>query len=96
MRVLFTCHGAYGHFHPIAPLALAVRARGHEVVVATGPAFVDWVRRCGLPAEPSGLTAAEVDGHVAELGITDRRLLAFHRFSTVSVPPMFADLVRLA
>lgn len=96
MRVLFTCHGAYGHFHPIAPLALAVQARGHEVVVATGPALVDWVRRCGLPAEPSGLTVAEMDGQGAELGIADRRLLAFHRFSTVSVPPMLADLVRLA
>ena len=95
MRVLFTCHGGYGHFHPVAPLALAAQARGHDVVVATSPAFVDWVRRCGLSAEPSGLTASEADERVAELGITDHRLAAFHRFSTVAVPPMATDLLKL-
>ena len=95
MRVLFTCLGAYGHFHPVAPLALAVQARGHDVVVATSPPFVDWVRRCGLPAEPSGLTAAETHERVAELGVTDQRLAAFHMFSTVAVPPMATDLVEL-
>jgi UDP:flavonoid glycosyltransferase YjiC (YdhE family) len=96
LRVLFTCLGGYGHFHPVAPLALAVKARGHDLVVATGPDFVGWVRKCGLPAEPSGLTAAENDERVAGLGITDPRMAAFHRFSTVAVPPMATDLLELA
>ena len=95
MRVLFTCHGAYGHFHPVAPLALAVQARGHDVVVATSPAFVEWVRKCGLRAEPIGLTAAEFNERVDALGITDRRMAAFHLFSTVAVPPMATDLIEL-
>ena len=95
MRVLFTCHGAYGHFHPVAPLALALQARGHDVVVATSPAFLDWVNKCGLAAEPGGLTAPEVDERVAALGMTDPMLAAFHRFSTVAVPPMAADLLEL-
>ena len=95
MRVLFTSHGAYGHFHPIAPLALAAKARGHEVVVATGPDLVEWVRGCGLPAEKVGLAHGEHERRLAELTIGDPGLGVFHRFSTVAVPATLADLVRL-
>jgi hypothetical protein len=37
MNVLFTCVVGCGHFHPMVPLALALRDAGHTVVVATDP-----------------------------------------------------------
>ena len=55
VRILVTSFPAYGHFHPVAPLALALQAARHEVRVATGPNLVDWALRCGLPASAVGL-----------------------------------------
>lgn len=37
MRVLFTTQVGAGHWRPLAPLALALRAAGHEVAFATTP-----------------------------------------------------------
>ena len=95
MRILFTTHGAYGHFHPIAPLALAAHGRSHDVLVATGPGLVDWVARCGLRAVPAGPTVQAVDAALAQLPVDDARPAMFHRFSTVAVPPTLADLKRV-
>ena len=55
MRVLFTCVVGPGHFNPMAPLALAFRAAGHDVAVATDPGFVPHVRALGFEAFPAGL-----------------------------------------
>lgn len=95
MRILFTCHGAYGHFHPIAPMALAAHRKGHDVIVATGPDLVDWVDACGLRAAPMGLSSAEVSVRLAKLPVEDRAIAMFHRFSTIAVPPTIADLLEL-
>lgn len=54
MRVLVTSFPAVGHFHAVAPFALAARAAGHEVCVATAPDLVPWVITCGLPSRPIG------------------------------------------
>lgn len=56
MRVLATAFPGRGHFHAVAPLALALKARGHEVLVATGPDLIEWVDRCGLDAAAVGLS----------------------------------------
>jgi hypothetical protein len=61
VRILFSCHGAYEHFHPIAPMVLATQGKGHDVVVATGPELVDWVGACGLRAAPVGLSSEDVN-----------------------------------
>lgn len=95
VRILFTTHGAYGHFHPIAPLALAAQGKGHDVLVATGPGLTDWVARCGLRAVAAGLPADAVDAEVAQLPVDAARPAVFHRFSTVAVPPTLADLMRV-
>jgi UDP:flavonoid glycosyltransferase YjiC (YdhE family) len=95
VRILFTCHGAYGHFHPIAPMALAAQAKGHDVLVATGPELVDWVAACGLRAVPAGLSSIEVSERLAALSVEDPVLAMFHRFSTIAVPPTLADLLQL-
>ncbi len=59
MRILATSYPAFGHFHPLAPLALAARDAGHDVRVAIGPDLTGWVERCGLQACPVGLSRAE-------------------------------------
>jgi UDP:flavonoid glycosyltransferase YjiC (YdhE family) len=54
MRVLFSCHPAVGHFHPMVPLAKALAAAGHEPIFATSASFCPYVERAGLPAVPVG------------------------------------------
>lgn len=48
MRVLFVASPMVGHVHPLVPLARAVRAAGHDVLLATGPEGVEAARSCGL------------------------------------------------
>ncbi|MFF9405092.1 nucleotide disphospho-sugar-binding domain-containing protein [Streptomyces anandii] len=52
MRVLFVSYPAIGHVFPTVPLAWALRAAGHEVLVATGCT--------GLEAANAGLHVADV------------------------------------
>lgn len=61
MRLLFSCRPAYGHLFPLVPLARAARDAGHEVVFATGPTFVDEVRRLGFEAHPAGISVGEAE-----------------------------------
>ncbi|KUO15276.1 nucleotide disphospho-sugar-binding domain-containing protein [Streptomyces dysideae] len=51
-RVLFTTCPAAGHFYPMVPLAWALRAAGHEVLVATPGSLLPEVTRSGLPVVP--------------------------------------------
>ncbi len=61
MRILLTTQPAYGHFRPLLPLAEALRARGHDVQVATSRRFGPVVEAHGLPGEPAGLDWLESD-----------------------------------
>ncbi|HTV02212.1 MAG TPA: glycosyltransferase [Luteitalea sp.] len=54
MRILVATWGSYGDLHPALGLALGLRARGHDVVVATSPMFHDEVTREGLAFAPVG------------------------------------------
>jgi len=54
MRVLFTTWTIAGHFAPLVPIGWALRAAGHEVLVACPPGDTDQVVRAGLPALPVG------------------------------------------
>jgi UDP:flavonoid glycosyltransferase YjiC (YdhE family) len=60
MRILFTCIGAPGHFHPLVPLARLAEAHGHEVTFATGAAFCTVVEATGFRAVPAGFDYAGV------------------------------------
>jgi UDP:flavonoid glycosyltransferase YjiC (YdhE family) len=59
MRVLVSTNPLVGHLNAILPLAVAARAAGHDVVVATGPDLVPRVQRHGLPAWALGPPAAD-------------------------------------
>lgn len=54
--MLCTCLPAHGHFHPMAPLARALVAAGHEVAVATAEEFCPYLERPVSP--PSRLASA--------------------------------------
>ncbi|MFY1699385.1 MULTISPECIES: nucleotide disphospho-sugar-binding domain-containing protein [unclassified Solwaraspora] len=54
MRVLFASWAGGGHFAPLVPTGWALRAAGHEVLVACHPTETGPVVRAGLPALPIG------------------------------------------
>lgn len=54
MRVLFTTLPATGHFHPLAPLASAAAAAGHEIAFATAASFCPTVEAAGFRCCPAG------------------------------------------
>jgi UDP:flavonoid glycosyltransferase YjiC (YdhE family) len=55
MKILFTTHPGAGHLHPMAPLARELARRGHDVRVATSPAFAEAVVHAGLVPMPAGI-----------------------------------------
>ena len=103
MNVLLTCVVGYGHFHPMVPLALALRDAGHNVVVATDPSFCAYVERVGFEAHPAGLDqpvarerflAAVPD--LDEIPITERMPITQSvMFGRTRVPVMLDDLTRI-
>lgn len=65
MKILFTTHPGAGHLHPMAPLARELARRGHDVRVATSPAFAGAVTDAGLVPLPAGIPWLEsaADAH---------------------------------
>jgi UDP:flavonoid glycosyltransferase YjiC (YdhE family) len=100
MIVLFTCVVGHGHFHPMIPLARALEAGGHRVVVATDPGFCAYVRRVGFEAHPAGLDQPEAQARFvaqtpgwAQTPPEDRMPLQFPGlFAGVRAPRMLDDL----
>lgn len=93
MRLLFTSFPAFGHVHPMVPLALAAMAEGDEVLWATGPDLVEWVAACGVPAAAAGLDYVTQAREARQR--FDGPLRAAHLFTSVAVPPMVTDLLEL-
>jgi glycosyltransferase (activator-dependent family) len=64
MRILFTVIPEKTTFLHTVPLAWALRAAGHEVVVASAPGFTGTITQAGLTAVPVGRDASlwRVDG----------------------------------
>lgn len=67
MRVLLCCAPGFGHFHPLVPAALALRAAGHEVAFATAERFCrNVVEPAGFLAFPAGLSPLDVQDRLAQ------------------------------
>lgn len=60
MKILVATFPAFGHFHPIAPLALAAQRAIHDVRVASGGDLATWIKQCGLSAYPVGMQLPEL------------------------------------
>jgi hypothetical protein len=54
MRVLVASVPAAGHFHPLVPLALALRDAGAQVMVASAASVCERARAIGFAAAPVG------------------------------------------
>ena len=55
MRILFTTLPAYGAFQPLAPVARALDAAGHEVTFAASATFCRVVETAGFRCLPAGV-----------------------------------------
>ena len=91
VRVLVSTFPGKGHFHPVAPFALELQSRGHDVVVATGDDLVAWVRGCGLTARPAGLReedAVRLARAEAPPGVP----FGPYMFARIAAAPMLRDL----
>src|SRR6185295_11877965 len=100
MKILLTCVIGHGHFHPMVPLARSLEAAGHQVAVATDPAFCGYVRDAGFEAHPAGLDHPDALARFiaatpawAETPPQDRMPLQFPGlFAGVRAPAMLRDL----
>ena len=100
MRVMFSCVAAFGHFHPLVPLARAFAEEGHEVAFATSGSFAEHVEAAGFDLLPAGMDEAELRVRFApyrerllELPISERRPFAFTwRFGTLEAPAKLDEL----
>ena len=58
-RVMFSCVGSFGHFHPLVALARALLSQGHEVMFVTAAGFAPRVTEAGFGCLPAGLDDRE-------------------------------------
>jgi len=105
VRVMFVTVPAAGHFHPLVPLALALRASGDDVVVASAPSVCARAEAMGLQSAPVGteldrwleLLASRVRGQPGD-GLPAERILGYfypRLFGECGAPVMADDLVPL-
>ena len=100
LRVLCTSTGGAGHINALAPLALALRSRGHDVQWATAADGGALVAAMGFEWSAAGMTTADRRGaaadelvHIMQLPMADRRGPLFAAFfARAAGPVMQRDL----
>jgi UDP:flavonoid glycosyltransferase YjiC (YdhE family) len=60
MRLALLAYGTRGDVQPLVALALALRARGHDVIVGAPTNHVTFIERCGLRAGPIAGDSEEI------------------------------------
>ncbi|HEU5001155.1 MAG TPA: glycosyltransferase [Actinomycetota bacterium] len=93
MRVLFACVPAYGHLHPLLPLARALAAAGDEVTIASGPDVATSIEAAGLRSCALGPPYAEWFAEIGRRGggqLGDG--LPIDRILPYFVPRLFAEV----
>ena len=103
MRALVVCRDGYGHFHPMVPIACAVRDAGHDVLVACAAPLRAHVEAagfpmadCGLPTPEARAVLAERFPEVAELPKDELWRMGHYLFAGVIAPVAYDDLIRIA
>lgn len=100
MNFLLTCYGSGGEVHPYVALGLALRARGHRVVVATCDHYQGLVREAGLehrrlrPDLPDHETDADLLEHILDPKQGPERL--FRELLLPALREQYADLTEAA
>ena len=101
MRILLTTQPAYGHVRPMLPLAETLRARGHEIRIASAARFAPVIDGLGYPAEIAGLDWLEgVHASIPEAlrapaGLTLAQFVA-HQFVWMTAERLARDVIELA
>jgi rhamnosyltransferase subunit B len=94
-RIILATLGSLGDLHPIIALALELRRRGHEAVVATSECYREKIHGLDLdfhPLRPDLLTSdATLIAEVMDGPRGSERLFRKHLFPVVRA--MYADLV---
>jgi vancomycin aglycone glucosyltransferase len=91
MRILLAPHGTRGDVQPLVALAVALRARGH-VVLLTAPAnFVSWVRGYGFDTESDGI---DVEALLRSAGTGLQSLSWQMQYLAHITPLLFEPVVR--
>jgi len=69
MKILFTCQPAFGHLHPLIPLAQAFVKAEHQVAFVSSASFCPIITRLGFECFPGGLDwlESEAEKHFPEL-----------------------------
>jgi vancomycin aglycone glucosyltransferase len=98
MRVLIAAMGSRGDVQPMLALGMALRARGHEVLVSAPPDFAAWARELGLQFQASGRNVQEVlTEHSAAMGANPLRILhAIRKIIAAEVPGSFEGTLAAA
>lgn len=104
MRVLFTSIPAWGHVHPMVPLAQALRDSGHELLWVTAGEPRERLEAEGFDTATAGWPIAEVRARVAadfpeifEAPPTEFPDLYFPKvFGATAAPVLLPDLLPLA
>ena len=106
MRVLFSCTAGDGHFYPLAPLAAALQAQGHEVAFAMARAYEQRITASGFSWFRAGIEPDELDARFgaywdderADLLPLDEQLPwgVSRRFAAGDAPDRVPDLLAVA
>jgi UDP:flavonoid glycosyltransferase YjiC (YdhE family) len=78
-RIVLTTFGSLGDFHPYVAIALGLKARGHEAVLATGECYRAKVEALGLGFRAVRPDSALVTDPVAMRRFMDLFSLSAHR-----------------
>jgi UDP:flavonoid glycosyltransferase YjiC (YdhE family) len=100
MRALVVTQPGDGHLNPLVPVARALVDAGHEVLVATSPAYVEDVERTGLAAVGIGPpyrwdAAVEIWPDCADVSGEDSALFWFQRVQRDITVPFVRGLCEL-
>ncbi|MEO7803838.1 MAG: glycosyltransferase [Actinomycetota bacterium] len=66
MRVLAVTTPAYGHFHPMLPMARALTASDHDVLFVTSADFAPRVEAAGFEVQTAGISGEEAGAQVRQ------------------------------
>lgn len=94
LKVLCTSTGGAGHIQALAPVALALRARGHHVHWAVAEDGIDTVAKMGFETSTAGMTTADRRAAatdlpaIMQLPMADRRGPMFAAFFARAAGPL--------
>jgi UDP:flavonoid glycosyltransferase YjiC (YdhE family) len=103
VRVLVSTQPAYGHLHPLVPLAAALSEAGHDVLLASSRSFQRQLNATGLRAITAGVDWLESETEVAFPDMiphlragTTKQFVIERVFCDRTARAMVADIVELA